>query len=331
MTTPQLIARPVAALLVLLMSVMVSAQQAPPFDGLIGFGDSLMDNGNIFVQSRLLGADPLIPPPGAYFEGRFSDGPVGLEYLWETLRIENPSLVAGVQPFMKTLRVRQGGALNFAFGGTGTPVVDLTPAGTSAPGLKGQVELFRLALLGRKASSNTLYVISTGANDYRNDPFNVPMAPAAVVRNIEDAIVSLYRLGARHVMVLDLPDLGLIPGNGGDPAATAISIEHNTKLYAMLGKLQKRFPSLHLVTVKLNPLFLNLLNTMPGGPFPALGALVSEGAATCLFFDPASCPTVPYLFDLNLGFLFWDVVHPTTEAHRHLGELMHTELVNSYD
>ena len=82
-----------------------------------------------------------------------------------------------------------------------------------APGLKGQVELFRLALLGRKPSSRSLYVIATGANDYRDDPFNVPMDPEEVARNIEEAIGSLYKIGARDVMVLNLPDLGKIPAN----------------------------------------------------------------------------------------------------------------------
>ena len=54
------------------------------------------------------------------------------------------------------------------------------------------------------------------------------MNPEDVVNNIEQAIASLYRIGARHVMVVDLPDLGQVPANGGSEDATALSKYHNT-------------------------------------------------------------------------------------------------------
>jgi phospholipase/lecithinase/hemolysin len=206
--------------------------------------------------------------------------------------------------------------------------------------LKGQVELFRLGLLGRKPSSRALYVIATGANDYRDDPFNVPMNPTAVVKNIEDAIVTLYRLGARHVMVFDLPDLGQVPANLGLPEpnpATLISAWHNSLLYPMLDGLRVRFPSLHLVTLRLQPLFdtIPIANkTVPAldvyTPPPPIGM---PPQSACLFVAPVLCQDVETsLFNnLNLGHVFWDIVHPTTEAHWHLADYMHTELVNSYD
>jgi phospholipase/lecithinase/hemolysin len=54
--------------------------------------------------------------------------------------------------------------------------------------------------------------------------------------------------------------------------------------------------------------------------------------SACLFVDPATCIDMPsFVFNADFGFLFWDVVHPTTEAHRHLGEYMFQQLRSEYD
>lgn len=313
----------------------VSAQM-PQFDSLYVFGDSLADNGNLFIQSRMSGDDipvpPSISPHRTYFKGRFSNGYIGFEHLWQLLSGRQPGTAQALQPFLASPFLRSTGAVNFAFGGTGTPYLDQTPGGMWTFGLKGQVELFRLALLGRRPSNRALYAITTGPNDYRADPFNVPMDPTLVVRNIEDSIAALYRLGARHVMVLDLPDLGLIPANGGDPNATLISIIHNDLLAGAVARLRARYPDLHVVPVTLNPLFLDLLSQLEG-QLPALEAVMPlyPGMSACLFLDPTTCQDVPNsAFNVNLGFLFWDVVHPTTEAHRYLGEYMLDVLAESY-
>ena len=58
-------------------------------------------------------------------------------------------------------------------------------------GVEGPNRAFRLALRGKQPSTRSLYVVSTGANDYRDDPFNVPMNPVDVVNNIEQAVVNL--------------------------------------------------------------------------------------------------------------------------------------------
>ena len=41
------------------------------------FGDSLVDNGNVFAAA--LGTSAPLPPPGAYCQGRFSNGPVAFD------------------------------------------------------------------------------------------------------------------------------------------------------------------------------------------------------------------------------------------------------------
>jgi phospholipase/lecithinase/hemolysin len=335
-TAPQLVR--FVLLLSLCLFPSLAAAQIPQFDSFFVFGDSLADNGNVLIQTRALGMDPPVPPSKTphrtYFEGRFSNGYIGFEYLWQRLTGYAPGSPRGVKPFLAAPVIQKTGAVDFAFGGTGTPYVDQTPGGFWAPGLKGQVELFRLALLGRKPSARALYAIATGANDYRADPFNVPMNPEDVVRNIEDAVVSLYRLGARDVMVVNLPDLGKVPANGGDPNATLISQIHNGLLEGAVARLRARFPDLRLVLVELDPLFQDLETRMEAkAPLIAAFSPTAPERAACLFLNPASCVDMPaFLFNnLNLPFIFWDVVHPTTLAHRFLGDYMFDLLEAEYE
>ena len=326
--------------LALLISCLLSssaAAQMPQFDSLYVFGDSLADNGNVLVLSGALAIEPAVPPSvtphATYFEGRFSNGYIAFEYLWQALAGTPPGSPDALKPLLAPPLMTQARALDFAFGGTGTAYLDQTPGGFWAPGLKGQVELFRRTLRGQKPSDRSLYAIATGANDYRVDPFNVPMMPAEVVGNIEAAIISLYRLGARHVMVLDLPDLGLIPANAGDPGASDVSRAHNALLESGLQDLQTRYPDLHLIPVKLDPLFYDLLSRMePRVPALEVFAPSAPGMSACLFINHASCQDVSTsLFNSHLGFLFWDVVHPTTEAHQLLGDYLYQNLAASYE
>jgi phospholipase/lecithinase/hemolysin len=330
-------ARRLIVLFIIFLVPSIATAQIPQFDSFYVFGDSLADNGNILAQTTAMRMQPPVPPSATphrtYFDGRFSNGYIGFEYLWERLTGHAPGSARALKPFLAAPLLQKTGAVDFAFGGTGTPYVDKTPGGFSSPGLKGQIELFRLALLGRKPSPHALYAIATGANDYRNDPFNVPMNPAEVIRNIEDSIVSLYRLGARDVIILDLPDLGLVPANGGDPNATAVSAAHNWFLDAAVARLRAQYPRLHLTEVKLDPLFKDLRTRMVNAP--ALAAFAppeNPGLMACLFVDPATCTDAPaFLFNGDLSFLFWDVVHPTTAAHRYLSEYMYQQLAAQYD
>ena len=342
MKTPQLSSRILAFLIACCLFPALTNAQVPRFDSMYVFGDSLNDNGNVLIQSRIFHDNPPVPPVGAYFEGRFANGFIAVEFLWESLSGYGPDSSRRLKPFLAAPLLRSEGAIDFAYGGTGTPLLDQTPGGMWAPGLKGQVELFKLALLGRKPSSRSLYVIATGANDYRDDPFNVPMDPEEVAHNIEEAIGSLYKIGARDVMVLNLPDLGKVPANMVDPAtgepdplrsaaATELSGLHNEALDGALARVRVRYPRLHLIPVDLDIPFAQLRVALdPQWPVPAMET-IAPGTSPCLFVDPSTCPDLPdSAFNVDLGFLFWDVVHPTTQAHRHLGQYLFDQLTQSY-
>jgi phospholipase/lecithinase/hemolysin len=329
----------ISALSILVLSLLPATARAqiPRVDAFYGFGDSLADNGNDLLTTKLLHANPAVPPStsphSTYFEGRFSDGYVAFEYLWEMLGGGAPGTRDGMRASLLTPILPLTGAVNFAFGGTGTPYIDQTPGGFYAPGLKGQVELFRLGLRGRKLSKNTLFAIVTGANDYRQDAFNEPMPIDQVVGNIADTIRTLYSLGGRDIMVLNLPDIGLTPSNAGNPEATPLSRAHNKALAATLDVLEAQLPKLHLIRADL----FTIVDRLPAAmnrTVPALSALFAGDPtvppgfpmAACLFIDPVLCRDIPGPFNVDRNFLFWDVVHPTTQVHRTIAEYLYSLL-----
>ena len=52
--------------------------------------------------------------------------------------------------------------------------------------------------------------------------------------------------------------------------------------------------------------------------------------SACLFIDPITCEDSPVPFNIPLNFAFWDVVHPTTEAHWYLAEYLKSSLTTYY-
>jgi len=338
----------VRALRVLTMALLLGTvsstayAQMPRFDALYVFGDSLADNGNDFLATSASGLNPPAPPSQSphrtYFEGRFSNGYVAVEYLWQALSGQAPGSAGGLTPYLTQPLAPLGRAVDFAFGGTGTPLLDQTPGGFFAPGLKGQLGLYLAAPRARQKPKRPLYVISTGANDYRVDQYNAPMSIEAVVENIVATVKALYRDGARDIMVVNLPDLGLVPAHAGDGgASTELSLAHNDALRKALDQLASETPKLQLIQANLIDAFNQLPGTM-NKSIPALELLFAndptlpEGfhMSACLFIDPATCKDSPVPFNIELNSLFWDVVHPTTEAHWYLGQFLLSTLEAHY-
>lgn len=132
----------------LLASVALAAVMAAPVaraGSLYAFGDSLSDNGNLF---KLTGK-----PPAPYYEGRFSNGPVWVEYL--------PNLIN-----------RDFSAANdYAYGGafTGPLTINGKSLGTnldgaSLPGISTEIAGF--AASGGSFSRSDVVALWGGANNY---------------------------------------------------------------------------------------------------------------------------------------------------------------------
>jgi phospholipase/lecithinase/hemolysin len=324
----------------LLQSMPIAAKKAAHYAAFYAFGDSLVDNGNVLIGSQQLGfavpLPPSISPHRTYFEGRFSNGPVAFEYLWQMLEHGNPAATP-LRPYLESpcengQPIRR--AVNFAFGGAGTSQTTLA-GGVAVPGLLGQVGLFACALQGQEPPREALYAIWSGANDYLNRlspaPAEAPLTPAQVVTNIAVSILWLYDLGARRIVVVNYPDPGRVSLPIGDTERIALSRlvrQHNLLLAGALSLLS-RLSGIELIRGNISDTF----NRLPSGANTSVAALDALfppqpgqlPMSLCITVDPGACQDVP-TFDVDPSFVFWDVQHLTTQAHHLIAERLRERL-----
>jgi phospholipase/lecithinase/hemolysin len=292
------------------------------------FGDSLSDTGNdliyttaLFKQLGLPPDFPAIPPSVSphktYYEGRFSNGPMAFEYLWQALQ-SDPG--AQLKPSEGVPDPRSESAVNFAFGGSGSGISSKTPGGFYVPGALGQVDSF-LEAFGQNAPKKALYAIWTGANDYLLGTYT---DPARTIANIRLAIKTLYSAGARYFLVPNLPDLSSVPilndSNIQSPASAEtlhqLTLDHNAALASALKSMRQQHPGIKLISVDIYTYFNQLKESLNTGTGPG---------GNCLFTDasngggPYTCSDV---LSAAPGYLFWDVEHPTTEVHQLMSSQM---------
>lgn len=256
---------------------------AATFSQIYVFGDSLSDTGNLYNATG-------IPPSPPYYQGRFSNGPVWTEYLASDL---------GLTPQQQT---------NYAFGGANTGIDNSTSPGAQIPSLQQQINSFKAT--NTSADSNALYVVWAGADDYLGGVTN----PAVPVNNLSTAVNSLADYGAKNIMVLNLPDLGKLPGTSGNTQVStglsALSQAHNSGLAANLNLLSQQ-SNVNIIPVDVNSLF----NQAIASPSQFNFTNVTD-----------ACLTQTSVCSNPNQYLFWDDIHPTTAAHELVGELAFTSV-----
>ncbi len=262
-------------------SASLSAQN---FDALYVFGDSFSDDGNVFKYTG--GSTPLSPP---YFEGRFSNGPVWVEYLANKLGTTST---------------------NFAYGGSSTGIGNAVIPEVPLPGLLTQTKLFTQA--NPNADANALYTVWAGANDYLFGGVTDPTVP---LNNLSTAVTSLYTAGARNIMVVDLADMGKFPARRVNSeissSLNALTEAHNSGLAATLDYLSQQKPDINIIPLDVNSLFNRAIAAPTKFGFTNVTDSCLIGVVVC---------------DNPNEYLFWDDSHPTTTAHKLIGELAFSAL-----
>ncbi len=263
--------------------------KSQPFSRLFVFGDSLSDTGNLF---RLSGGVP--PPP--YFEGRFSNGHVWVEYLADALDME----------------IADGD--NYAVGGATTGFINSNNGlnGRDYPGLQGEVAEFEATRSAAEAQG-ALFTVWAGANDF----FAGGQTPAQLigngVSNTVQAIQRLSQAGARYIIVVNLPDLGLTPrarrANAG-AALTQLSAMYNLVLESALDDLA----SAGIPTIRVDA-------------FTTLRQMVTQPAQ--FGFTDVTDPLIE-VGGNPAQFLFWDDIHPTTAGHAVFAEAAADSLISYF-
>ncbi|HAJ61964.1 MAG TPA: GDSL family lipase [Cyanobacteria bacterium UBA8543] len=262
---------------------------ATNFSQLYVFGDSLSDTGNVFTASRGL------VPASPYFDGRFSNGLIWVDYLAQDL---------GLNPSPNT---------NFAFGGATTGTNNTIS--TLLPGLQQQINGFTQA--NPTADPNGLYVVWAGANDYLGGNVINPTIP---ITNISNAITSLARVGAQNILVLNLGDLGSLPGTRTDPQQSAnlslLSNAHNSGLSQAIAALSPQLgSSVNLTLIDTNSLF----NRVYANPAEFNFTNVTTACLSVL-----SCASANQ--NAQNQYLFWDSIHPTTAGHQLIADVAFSSL-----
>ena len=186
-----------------------------PYKNLVIFGDSLSDTGNFYKASGNTF------PPSPNYQGRASNGLIWVDYFAPDLQFTNPSIQ------------------NYAFFGANTGISN-TFGQITVPGLLTQIQQFK-TVNTNSIGKDGLYVIWAGANDFLNLATDPTQAVTNAVTNISSAIITLAGLGAKEIVVGNLPDLGATPASiasNNVANARAISLGFNTALNQALTNLE---------------------------------------------------------------------------------------------
>ncbi|ACC84698.1 lipolytic enzyme, G-D-S-L family [Nostoc punctiforme PCC 73102] len=265
--------------LALLIFIMVVAakfmDKTHPISELYVFGDSLSDTGMVF---RATGG--MYPPNPTYFQGRYSNGRVWIEYLAESLHLSPKQ------------------THNFAYGGATTANV----GNSYVPSLLNQVQSFTQT--HQQTNPDALYVLWAGANDYLQGVSSASIP----VKNVTTAINSLTDVGAKKILVGNLPDLGQLPATRNSTNSVSLSAltqAHNQGLRRSLKVLGQQHSDLEIVQLDANALYRHAIAKPAAFNFTNVISPCLSGDRTCSNPDQ---------------FLFWDGIHPTAAAHRIIAE-----------
>ena len=283
--------------------------EASSFTGLNIFGDSLVETGNLFNSTGL-------PPSPPYEEGRFSNDKIWVDTLAENFNL-NPVLSSELGTTIPT----EG--TNFGFSGATTG--SSNTGSNFFPGLQQQIDSFKNLTEIVPADANALNIIWAGANDYLQalsnpDSLTLSLAEQAT-DSLSGAVQSLYEVGAKNFLVVNLPDLGetpfvnqldsLLPGTSSQ--LNDLTGVHNLLLEQKLNNLNVSLPGIELINLDVNSLFQDVINEPSRFGF-------SDTDNSCLVnFQPLF--NFEGVCDNPDEFLFWDNVHPTSAAHRLVAQL----------
>lgn len=247
------------------------------FSHIFVFGDSLSDTGNFY---SLTGGYPPLP----YDNGRFSNGPLWVEYLAEDLGLQ------------------LGPSDNYAMAGAMTGHGNSNDGflGLIYPGLQDEIAAF-LATPRGDADPQALYIVWAGANDLFV-ALAIHADPEETIRdgvaNTVHAIQLLRAAGAQHIMVPNIPDLGLTPyglASAGPDSISDFCAAYNRALKSALLALSD-----------------SGTRTIRPDAFATLRTMVRHQER--FGFTNVTQPYLAVGGD-PVEFLFWDTVHPTTRGH----------------
>jgi phospholipase/lecithinase/hemolysin len=331
-----------------------------PVSALFVLGDSLSDVGNAAgAEDYVLGktiapptvglcnpADVLVLSRGCedviYRKSRVSDGPVAVEYLATGLGL------ATLGPSFHVVPSRPSVGTNYA-------VASAKARGGGVEDLGRQVDV--LLLDRAPLATAALFVVIIGGNDAIDalqaasaggptaDAASAAIVTAAVAA-IGDGLERLLDLGARRLVVANVPDLAALPSvreaarSSGTPAAvlaaaTAVSDDFDRELAARLDVIEAKRawdspqPPV-IVRFDLRAALATVLQDAQQRGANATDACFDSdayrnSALAARTFHP-DCAPLPGGTPRFAGFVFWDDVHPTGATHSSIAAALVAEV-----
>lgn len=279
---------------------------ASSMHNIVIFGDSLSDNGNLY---KIMNYQMPQSPP--YYKGRFSNGPVWVEMLAASYFPNDPDTHL----------------LDYAIGASGVSEEDDEDGKESVLlTLKKQLKTY-LADHDDKANPDDLYIVWIGSNNYLGLPDDLEKSLIDVNAGIEHGIQLLVSKGAKHILVFNIPNLGRTP------AATFLdrvdvmgylAKEHNKRLAQTYASLKQAHPDVEWFYFDLGTMFDDVMDYPEKYAFTNITEgcveLVSEKSAKMSLLNMVARATPKLKQDACAGYLFFDLVHPTTYAHEKIAE-----------
>ncbi len=291
-------------------------------------------------------------PPPPYADGRFSNGPTSVEYLWNRFNPSDPfySVSNPLAPFRPSL----AGGTNYAIGGASSGVGNnngVSPdLGSVIPGyFKNLGNAWqREAFIASDPAFNpatSLFVIELFPNDvlYNNTTgdlvgtFDASLQPgpptiqapppevgvqvfqqiiANAVTNNVSTVADFYQRGARNILVFNSPDLGRIPGAGAQ--SQTLTLFSNIFNASLKGALDAIRPTLAGSDLQLFD-FYALTNRIYDDP-NAYG--LDDSSVPCI--RDLACLSDPQVAGRRI---FWDELHPTTALYQNVGNALYSDVV----
>lgn len=280
------------------------------YSKLVVFGDSMSDTHRYGAYSKA--ATGAVHPAAPFDDGRFCNGPVAVEDLAKAMNlpIQNYAF-AGATSGYASLVLLPVGVL--------TQVNEYLNAGELVPKITTVPVLSPLlgAVLGPgKADPKALHLVWTGPDDYYLGGMNA-LTAYLVTANIQQAVSSLYKAGARYFFVPTMPDLSITPSarlhelkqQGYMANAARYSAQFSVVLNRGLDSLRAKYPDAHIMS-------FDTLGYMKGAieQARAQGKNVTDACFPIDVLNPGNVSGVAC--DQPDNYLFWDNNHPTAESNR---------------
>ncbi len=311
-------------LLTILSSVYFFILPVLAYDNLFIFGDSLSDVGNAANIQDL------------NHEGRWSNGLVWCEYLAEKL---------GVDAAFSSKNYASGegfsaGNINFAYGGAMTSfgTTSITGILSIDEQIYGEKNILGHIIAqdkgfmryGANFGSNDIVAMWAGANNlfFAGTILILEDFEGTARRAANDMLANISNIissGAKNILLLNLPDIGLTPCYVNDPVgkanASLFSSVFNATLQGGLADIESFHPDVNLINIDMFAMFNEILAN------PSLYGFSHTSVALLDVYNNSNMPSQ----EEASKYLFYDDVHPTTAGHSMLANLIYAQIPEPAD